>query len=109
MAYATPAWRTPLDQSHSFRCSLWVISGHFALQSACPLFPPESGHSVVFEECPLWAIGGHLVSRASDPRAFARHRERISVCIGDVLLSICFGRCRWLRRQLKHRCLLTLT
>jgi hypothetical protein len=42
-------------------------------------------------------------------RAFARHREQMSVCIDDVLLSICFGRSRRLRRQLKHRCLLPLT
>ena len=28
---------------------------------------------------------------------------------GDALLGICLGSGRWLRRQLKHRCLLTLT
>jgi len=33
----------------------------------------------------------------------------LSAHVGDALLGICFGRRRWLRRQLKHRCLLALT
>ena len=33
----------------------------------------------------------------------------LSAHVGDALLGICLGRGRWLRRQLKHRCLLTLT
>jgi hypothetical protein len=32
-----------------------------------------------------------------------------SAYVGDALLGIGFGRGRWLRWQLKHRCLLTLT
>ena len=31
----------------------------------------------------------------------------LSVYVGDALLGICFGSDRWLRGQLKHRCLLT--
>ena len=34
---------------------------------------------------------------------------KLLVRIGNARLGICLGRARWLRRQLKHRCLLTLT
>jgi hypothetical protein len=46
---------------------------------------------------------------------FVRQPTQIAMCLelsahgGDALLGICLGRARWLRRQLKHRCLLTLT
>jgi hypothetical protein len=35
--------------------------------------------------------------------------SQTSAYVGDALLGIGFGRGRWLRWQLKHRCLLTLT
>jgi hypothetical protein len=35
--------------------------------------------------------------------------SKLSAYVGDARLGICLGRGRWLRRQLKHRCLLTLT
>src|SRR5262245_1082943 len=39
-----------LGHKRTFRTAIGIVR-----------FSPESGHSVVFEECPLWAIGGHLV------------------------------------------------
>ena len=38
-----------------------------------------------------------------------RSCPELSAYVGDALLGICLGSGRWLRRQLKHRCLLTLT
>lgn len=47
--------------------------------------------------------------RQKAQRVFARYRRRISICIGDMPLSIGPGHSYRLRWQLKHRCLLTLT
>jgi hypothetical protein len=46
---------------------------------------------------------------AREAACLDRSCPRLSAYVGDALLSICFGRARWLRWQLKHRCLLTLT
>src|SRR5262245_7119796 len=38
------------------QCPLWVISGHFALQSQCPVYPRKR-HQI--RKCPLRANSGH--------------------------------------------------
>ena len=47
-------------------------------------------------------------ARKSRPAYINRSCRKLSAYVGDALLGICFGRGHWLRRQLKHRCFLTL-
>jgi|GEM_PF-6614448 hypothetical protein len=48
-------------------------------------------------------------SRPLRKAAYHKICPELSAYVGDALLGIHFGRGLWLRRQLKHRCLLTLT
>ena len=54
---------------------------------------------------------GFLISEAPpNPKGWpALIGPKLSAYVGDALLGICFGRVLWLRRQLKHRRLLTFT
>ena len=60
-------------------------------------------------------ISAFLIERGiTGRRVESRPLRKAALClelsfhVGNVLLGICLGRDRWLRRQLKHRCVLTL-
>ena len=103
----------PLNRKSVHQLSLRVmvlrmLDGFPRTVNVC--FTPESGHDFAKThvryglKADIW-----FRVRRKTQRAFGRHRRRISICIGDVLLSICFGRSRWPRWQLKHNRLLIFT
>ena len=50
-----------------------------------------------------------IKKQAARAACIDRSCRKLSAYVSDALLGICFGRGHWLRRQLKHRCFLTLT
>src|SRR5262245_30990178 len=59
-------------------CPLWVISGHFASQTKCPLYPPESGHLQCTSACPLWANSGHEPLHSINSSSSFRNSQRFN-------------------------------
>jgi len=62
------------------------------------------------EECRpnvlVWNIGFLRLPKAAYTQIIS---PELSVHVGNARLGICLARARWLRRQLKHSCLLPLT
>ena len=54
----------------------------------------------------LWNIGFLRLPKAAYTQIIS---PELSVHVGNARLGICLARARWLRRQLKHGCLLPLT
>src|SRR4029079_885087 len=78
------------DRPVTFRCLLWVRSGHMQRTNPCPLYPnseresghlppghvcftPESGHVRCNGSCRLWAISGHCHQNGSACSMRARY------------------------------------
>ena len=72
----------------------------------CYLFFGASG----FGQAPCGSLAQfQKVGRIRNAAYTDRSCPELSAHVGGALLGICFGRGLWLRRQLKHRCLLPFT
>jgi hypothetical protein len=82
---------------------------HCDIQAGMRLFKGHSGMIVRVPRDAVLALPRMKRHAAREAACLDRSCPRLSAYVGDALLSICFGRARWLRWQLKHRCLLTFT